>query len=243
MQTSQPRWWFELHAPVYDRFDAALGRYYDDVREMGIEMLEIPEARPFRVLDLGAGTGIVSERILRRFPLATVTLLDASPSMLEQARAKLSGVEARAEFVLQNLEEAALSGTWDAVISCDALHHVTPPRRWALFREIRDSLAPRGVFVYADILCTPLPERARAAHDRLQAVHRREALRRSGISDEEERAIHEERHRAREEGTVYGAAGHAVTDEEIDRGLRDAGFESAYVAWRYFDRFLLSAYV
>ncbi len=42
-----------------------------------------------RVLDLGAGTGLLARRVAAALPDAELTLLDGAPAMLDQARAAL----------------------------------------------------------------------------------------------------------------------------------------------------------
>ena len=43
------------------------------------------------MVDAGCGTGSVTEELLARLPRGHVVALDASPSMLEQAQARLAG--------------------------------------------------------------------------------------------------------------------------------------------------------
>lgn len=240
--SGSPRWWFELHAPVFDRFDAPLGRYYDDTRDMAVELLNLPEDRDCRVLDLGGGTGSVTMRVLDRCPRALVTLLDASAGMLEQARPKLQGYDDRVRVRLANVETEPLEETWDGVLSCDALHHVPLARRWELFGEICRSLPPGGAFVYQDILCRTPPPPVDAAFARIDARYRSQVYAEQGWTPEAAQEVLEERRQARNAGSVYGAQEHATTLEEVTRQLRAAGFTQVYVAWQYFDRFLLAAY-
>ena len=69
----------------------------------------------FRVCDLGAGTGLLSTLLAARFPNAQFTLCDAAPQMLQMARER-SGPN-RFAFVEHDFEDAALPGTFDAVVS------------------------------------------------------------------------------------------------------------------------------
>jgi SAM-dependent methyltransferase len=86
-----------------------------------------------RVLDVGAGYGVVTEEILRRFPLARVTLLDYSEPMFGHARASLAGHAAQLTLVLGDLRDAswtrAVSGPFDLAVSAIAI------RRGAMFLD------------------------------------------------------------------------------------------------------------
>ena len=55
----------------------------------GLELLAALAPSDARVLDLGGGTGALSEAVLRGLPGVSVTLLDIDTQMLAQARARL----------------------------------------------------------------------------------------------------------------------------------------------------------
>lgn len=85
-------------------FQAHAGSYADDLRRRlvppfdvfyGTAVAALGAVAPLRrVLDLGAGTGLLSGMVAAAHPGAALTLLDGAPAMLEQARERLSGVEA-----------------------------------------------------------------------------------------------------------------------------------------------------
>ena len=94
-------------------------------------------ATAHRVLDLGAGTGLLTA------PLVTLGLqviaIDPSPAMLSQLRAQLPTVDAR----LGHAEQTGLPDDGlDAVVIGEALHWFERP---AADREIARVLRPRGV--------------------------------------------------------------------------------------------------
>lgn len=91
------------------------------------------------VLDVGAGTGIVADELLQRG--WDLTLLDLSPSMLDQAAVRFPGQVIRADA--QALPVA--TARFDAVIFVWSLHHVGDPRR--AFREAARALLPGGRIV------------------------------------------------------------------------------------------------
>ena len=101
-----------------------------------------------RVLDLGAGTGILSEAIVRRVPSARLHLLDASSDMLQQAARRLSGHQF--QMVVQSLEAELPAGPFDAIVSALAIHHLTDDGKRSLYARILASLAPGGIFANAE---------------------------------------------------------------------------------------------
>lgn len=96
-----------------------------------------------RVVELGAGAGSFSRRILRRLgPEGTLVAVDFSAGLLEQAERSLAGVSpARTQFVLGDIRE---TGRWldgaDVVVGRTVLHHLTLPE--VLLGELCLALRP-----------------------------------------------------------------------------------------------------
>jgi tRNA (cmo5U34)-methyltransferase len=130
-----------------------------------------------RVLDLGAGTGMLAARVLDAHPGAEVVLLDGSAAMLDQARAALAD---RAGYVLSDLAAALPDGPWDAVVSALAIHHLDDAGKRRLFGRIHDALAPGGVFVDAEQVAGPTA----LFEDAFEVWHERES-RALGATDAE----------------------------------------------------------
>jgi trans-aconitate 2-methyltransferase len=102
------------------------------------------------VLDAGCGTGRVTEELLKVLPRGHVVALDASASMIDQAKARLAAAAGRVNFVhldLLDLHPEALDGIGplDAVFSTATFHWVTDHER--LFANIRSVLRPGGQLV------------------------------------------------------------------------------------------------
>ena len=81
---------FNALSSEYDSFRRKLIPAFDAFYSAGIDFLSCAGNEP-TVLDVGAGTGIFTARLLERYPKATVTLLDFSDNMLEIAQKKFSG--------------------------------------------------------------------------------------------------------------------------------------------------------
>ena len=83
-------------ADVYDQARRKLVPCFDDFYRAALDLLPFaPEAR-FEVLDLGAGTGLLSAMIAEMFPKAQLTLFDLTPEMLTIARQRLKPLGQRA---------------------------------------------------------------------------------------------------------------------------------------------------
>ena len=141
---------FEEHARDYDAQRKRLVPGFD--RFYGAALRELGEVS--RVLDLGAGTGLLAAMVAYRFPAADVTLLDGSAGMLAEARERLGD---RASYVVADLGDELPEGPWDAVVSALAIHHLSDAGKQGLFARVRAALAPGGVFVDAEQVLGPTP--------------------------------------------------------------------------------------
>ncbi|MFD8812840.1 class I SAM-dependent methyltransferase [Streptomyces sp. NPDC059627] len=109
-----------------------------------------------RILDLGAGTGLLSSALLSRLPEAHITLVDRSEIMLAQARSRFADqdhITVRTGDLLDPLPD----GTFDAVVSGLAIHHLAHEQKRELFIRIHAALRPGGVFVNVEQLLGSTP--------------------------------------------------------------------------------------
>src|SRR5262249_43197210 len=106
-----------------------------------------------RVLDLGAGTGLLTEMVAAAHPEATVELLDVSEAMLAQARARL-GCSAGPVHVA-DMTAPLPEGPYDAVVSALAIHHLPDRDKRDLFARVHEVLAAGGAFVNAEQVAGP----------------------------------------------------------------------------------------
>jgi tRNA (cmo5U34)-methyltransferase len=101
------------------------------------------------ILDIGAGTGLLSELLLEAYPDAAITLMDISERMLDVARVRFQGRE-KVRFVVRDYCRGYLGGPFDAICSALSIHHLTGDEKRELYRRIFEALGSDGVFVNAD---------------------------------------------------------------------------------------------
>ena len=93
-----------------------------------------------RILDVGCGTGRVTELLLALVPGGRVLAIDASLDMVKLARARL---EDRADVWCEDVLELELAEPVDVIISTAALHWVTDHER--LWQRLAAALRPAGI--------------------------------------------------------------------------------------------------
>ena len=146
---------FDEQAPIYDegmQGDHARALYPCILEEARRAMEGIPAPS---VLDVGCGTGMLSEQLLSALPSCRLAGIDLSPAMVERARARLAG---RAEVREADAERLPFhDGAFDLVVCNDSFHHYPDPDRAAfqMWRVLRKG----GALVLGDVW-QPAPARA-----------------------------------------------------------------------------------
>jgi tRNA (cmo5U34)-methyltransferase len=204
---------FDAQAVTYEAVRRRLVPSFDAFYETAVSALDLA-ARPLeRVLDLGAGTGLLSAGIAAAHPAVRLTLLDGAPAMLEQAKRLLGD---RASTICADLEDPLPAGPWDAVVSALAIHHVADPAKRDLLGRVHAALTPGGLFVNAEQVAGPT-----ALFDDLYARWHHNSALTAGASPEEWRGAEQRMRHDR-----------CASVERQLAWLRDAGFVDADCLWK-----------
>lgn len=120
-------------------------------------LLEFIPATTRRILDLGTGDGRLLALVKREHPDAEAVAIDFSPAMLDAARKRFVG-DSSVVVVPHNLDDPLPKvGTFDAVVSCFAIHHLVHKRKRTLYSEIYELLNAGGVFCNLEHVASPTP--------------------------------------------------------------------------------------
>ncbi len=139
---------FNKVSEQYDSQRKILIPCFNDFYDVAVGNLNLESLHPL-ILDLGAGTGIFSWKVIEKYPEAQMTLIDLSEKMLEIARKRFASIQnikmIQADFSLFDMENK-----YDAIISSLAIHHLEDKAKQALYKNIYKGLKPGGVFINAD---------------------------------------------------------------------------------------------
>lgn len=156
---------FDRAAWSYDRARRQLVPGFDDFYGAVLDLLPHERDAPIEVLDLGAGTGLLSAFVAGAFPNARMTLVDFSREMLDRARRRFASEPDRFRLLVMDYAEEALPGGCDVVLSALSIHHLQDRDKRGLFRKVYEVLPEGGVFVNADQILGPTPEIEERYHE------------------------------------------------------------------------------
>jgi tRNA (cmo5U34)-methyltransferase len=144
---------FDITASTYDADRALLIPCYDAFHRRATDLIP---AGATRILDLGAGTGLLSTFVRAWYPAAHLHLIDFSAPMIDLARARLAA-DPNVSFEVADYTTAELPQNQDAIVSALSIHHLEHPAKRTLFARIFAALRPGGVFVNAEQVAGPTP--------------------------------------------------------------------------------------
>jgi len=140
---------FDVIANEYDTTRRKFILDFDNFYESGICFLQCEKTAP-RVLDLGAGTGLYSLKLLKRYPQAKITLIDFAENMLEIARKNFEGNQ-KISFIQGDYSKHDFAREkFDIVISALSIHHLEDSHKKKIYKKIFALLHPDGEFLNAD---------------------------------------------------------------------------------------------
>lgn len=204
---------FENRADDYEAERRRVVPGYDTFYGTAVAALALGGREIRRVLDLGAGTGLLAAHVAAAHPNVELTLLDGAAGMLDHARETFAD---RATYVRADLADPLRGSAWDAIVSALAIHHLDDADKRELFTRVHAALAPGGIFVNAEQVLGP-----------------------TGLFDDAYNRWHERR--AKELGATNTDWSRAVESMRYDRcasvehqltWLREAGFADADCLWK-----------
>ncbi|MGN0915829.1 MAG: class I SAM-dependent methyltransferase [Succinivibrio sp.] len=143
---------FNLVSEQYDGarriFIPCFDSFYDRTTQYLLRTL----LKPKKILDLGAGTGLLDAFYLKYCQKAEYHLVDVADKMLDVAKKRFTGLENICYEVNDYAKDYHYDG-FDTVVSALSIHHLENDKKQQLFNSIYANLNSGGVFVNYDQFC------------------------------------------------------------------------------------------
>lgn len=140
---------FDQYASNYDESRKQLIPCFNEFYGTITKIIPFSSASNLSILDLGAGTGLLTGKIIKKFPNAQITAIDISSQMIEIAKSRLKEYES-INYQVADYSHNFPSKKFDLIVSSLSIHHLADQCKIKLFRQIKKSLNENGVFINAD---------------------------------------------------------------------------------------------
>ena len=146
---------FDKVANDYDKNRRKVIPFFDEFYLTGIDFLD-PDIESLNVLDIGAGTGLFSEKLISRYPDAKLTLIDFSEEMLELAKCRFSE-RLNVLYILDDYLSFKFEQSYDVIISALSIHHLNEGEKKDFYKKVFSLLNVGGEFINADQVISQYP--------------------------------------------------------------------------------------
>jgi Methylase involved in ubiquinone/menaquinone biosynthesis len=143
---------FNFIAEEYDSGRKKFIPCFDDFYKTTTDFIAANRKAPQRIIDLGAGTGLLTYFWYQQYPKAEYVLVDIADEMLNVARKRFHQVT-NITYQIENYIHKLPDEFFDTVISALSIHHLEDDDKIKLFARIYDRLPSGGLFVNYDQFC------------------------------------------------------------------------------------------
>jgi len=108
----------------------------------------IPLSDNLHILEIGCGTGFLTQKLMQRFPNANFTICDISPAMLDFCRKSMPPVKS-ANYAVCDITTDCPAGEFDIITSSLAFQWVEDMQK--LMERLRNKLNPGGSLTFSTL--------------------------------------------------------------------------------------------
>lgn len=148
---------FNKVAEEYDKNRKFFIPCFDDFYKTATNIATVKADKPISVLDLGAGTGLLSKYWFDTKPNAQYYLMDIATNMLEVAQKRFNNLD-NFHFLDMDYTNVLPENDFDVIISALSIHHLEDTKKEELFSRIYEKIPVGGIFVNYDQFCASSSE-------------------------------------------------------------------------------------
>ena len=143
---------FNLIAEEYDGNRRKFIPCFDDFYQNTTKFIVSNINEPKRIIDLGAGTGLLTYFWYQQCPDSEYVLVDIADEMLNVARKRFESI-GNVSYQIENYIDKLPDVFFDTVISALSIHHLEDEDKSKLFTRIYNRLPSGGLFINYDQFC------------------------------------------------------------------------------------------
>lgn len=144
---------FSQGAEEYDKQRRHVIPCLEGLYRITVDLANVENPKP-KILDLGAGTGLLTLHLHNKYPDGDFLLLDLSEEMLNIARTRFKNAQ-NFRFMVADYLKQDFKGQFDIVVSSLSIHHLEHPDKIFLYEKIYQHLNTGGIFINADQVLGP----------------------------------------------------------------------------------------
>jgi len=141
---------FNNCAEKYDNRRKTIIPCFDEFYNRSVSLLKYYKENFVNIIDLGAGTGLLTKVIFEMYPNANFTLIDISENMLKIAKERFNGMD-NFKFLDCNYVEDIPINDCDLICSALSIHHLEHDEKQKLYQNVYSKLIENGCFINLDI--------------------------------------------------------------------------------------------
>lgn len=206
---------FDENAEHYDKIRKLLIPCFDELYNITKNLANSKKKAP-KILDLGAGTGLLAKFLFERYPESEYCLIDISEEMLKMAKNRFKGYE-NFKYVVADYSKYDFKSSFDIIVSSLSLHHLEDEDKKEMYEKIYNMLNTDGIFLNADLVIGSTPK--------IDANYQRnwmEKISESNLSEAQKKAVME-RMKLDKPATL----------ENNMKWLKNCGFEDVDIYYRF----------
>lgn len=139
---------FNENSQDYDSQRKKLIPCFEDFYNISASIAESDLDNP-KILDLGAGTGIFSQYLLKKYPNASLTLIDIAENMLELSKDRFKDLH-NVKYIINDYLAYDFNDKYDIIISSLSIHHLSHDEKFELYKKCYSMLSTNGIFINSD---------------------------------------------------------------------------------------------
>ena len=123
---------------------------FDDFYRVSVSVASVNKENP-DILDIGAGTGLLSAFLMEKYPEASFTLIDISEKMLDIAKDRFRG-NSNVKYIVADYSKYHFVEKYDMVVSALSIHHLEDEEKKEIYKKCYSLLKQNGILINADLV-------------------------------------------------------------------------------------------